>query len=70
MIDAGRGNSRRINATTRNRRIIRLFLGTAIVGDRIPRQISEAYQGRGRGHGKKNQSQCNPDFSLAEHIRF
>ena len=53
-IDAGRGNSRRINATACHRRIVRLFLGTAIVGDRIPRQIIEAYQGGDRGHGNKD----------------
>ena len=69
-MNAGRGNSRKINATTRNRRIVRLFLGAAIVGDRIPCQISEAYQGGGRGHDKKDQNQCNPDFSLAEHISY
>lgn len=66
-IDAGRRDTRRINATACNGCVLRLFLGTAVMVADILRDIAEAYQGGNGRDGNKDQCRCDPEFGFTRH---
>lgn len=60
----------RINTATNEYRVLGFLLGTAAMRIGILREISEAYQGRSRRDGNKDQCRCNAEFGLTGHNKL